>query len=330
MIFWYLTTNEITKMLRKRRFLVILVILFALMLVFSYGEQQTASALAHQLGSSDWHVRLQQELTNDVNHLHSPILPAGEKAAIQANIQVGQYELNQNINPFAPGAPSFMRTFMDEGITLLVPLFVIVIAADMVSSEMSGGTIKVLLTRGVSRGKVLAGKLVALFILVAMLVGTVAVSAYTISGIFFGYKGFGLPVFIGFRTTATGFVDLLHVHAIALWKSLLMTYGFGYFACLCIACLAFMVSTLVRSTAFSMGIMMAALIAGTLLSVLATNWNVAKYLPMANLHLSGYLNGSPPPVVGMTFSFSILVLTVWSLLSIGIAFLVFTKRDMMG
>lgn len=330
MIFVHMITNEVTKMLRKRRFQVVLFILFALIAVFSYAEKQAANALVSQLGTGDWHVRLQEQVTHAINRLHSPFVSGAEKAGIQATISEGQYELAHNINPFAPGAPSFMKTFMDEGITLLIPMFVIVIASDMVSSEMSSGTIKMLLTRGVSRGKVLASKLIALVVLVAMLIGAVAVSSDLISGIFFGYQGWRLPVLMGFHTTATGYVNVGHVYTVPQWKYLFMTFGLGFFVCVCIACLAFMVSTLVRSTASSMGIMMAALISGTLLSALATSWTAAKYLPVVNLQLSGYLNGNPPPVVGMTFPFSLEVLGTWSILAIAVSFIVFVRRDVMG
>lgn len=325
-----MAVNEVTKMLKKRRFQVVLFILFALIAVFSYAEKQSADTLAQQLGTTDWHVRLQQQITNETNHLHSPFVSNAEKASIQATISEGEYELAHNVDPFAPGAPSFMKTFMDGGITLLIPMFVIVIASDMVSSEMSGGTIKMLLTRGVPRGKVLASKLVALALLVAMMIAALAIAAYAISGIFFGYQGWGLPVLMGFHTTATGYVNVGHVYTVPQWKYLYMTFGLGFFVCLCIAALAFMVSTLVQSTASSMGIMMAALISGTLLSSMATTWTAAKYLPVVNLQLSGYLNGNPPPVAGMTFPFSVIVLVISSILAIGVSFTVFVRRDVMG
>lgn len=330
MMFFHLVFNEMTKMLRKRRFQVVLGILVVLMAVFSYAEQQAAAILAHQLGTMDWHVRLQQQLTDATNRLQNPFLSAPEKASIQATISQGEYELKYNINPFTPGAPNFMKGFMDEGTSLLIPLFVIVIASDMVSSEMSGGTIKMLLTRGISRFKILSSKLTALFVLVALLMAAIAAASYGISGLFFGYRGFDFPVLMGLHSSSTGYVETQHVYTLPLWKYLLMTYGFGFFTSLAVACWSFMVSTLVRSTASSMGIMMAALIAGTLLTALASNWTLAKYLPVVNLQLSNYLNGSPPPVAGMNFPFSISVLTVWSLLALIISFLVFTQRDIMG
>ncbi|KPV44760.1 ABC transporter permease [Alicyclobacillus ferrooxydans] len=329
-MFWQLVSNEIVKMLRKRRFQVVMAILLVLMAVFSYAEHEAILVMVRQLGTTDWHVRLQQEITHDLNRLHNPFASAAEKAGIQATLAEAQYELSHNINPYAPGAPSFMHTFMDEGITLLIPLFVIVIASDMVSSEMSGGTIKMLLTRGVSRTRILASKLVALFLLVAMLFAAIAITSYVVSGAFFGYGGFGLPVIMGFQTSANGTVDISHVYTLPQWEYLLMTFGLGFFACLAVASLAFMVSTLVRSTASSMGIMMAGLIAGTLLTALASNWTLAKYLPVVNLQLMNYLNGTPPPVAGMTFAFSLGVLVIWSAAALVISFQVFARKDIMG
>lgn len=326
----HLISNEVIKMLRKRRFQVVLAILLALVAVFSYAEQQANHALAKQLGTTDWHIQLQQEITNDQNRLQSPFLSSADKAGIQATIQESQFELNHNINPYAPGAPSFMKTFMDEGIILLIPLFVVVIATDMVSSEFANGTIKVLLTRGVSRLMVIGSKFVALILLTAMLVGAIAIASYAVSGLFFGYAGFGLPILFGFHAQSNGYVDLSHVYTIPQWKYLLMTYGLGFYACVAVGCYSFLVSTLVRSTASGMGIMMAALIAGALLTSLASDWHAAKYLPVVNLPLSGYLNGSPPPIAGMTFTFSIWDLAITSVVSILFSFVVFVRRDVMS
>lgn len=330
MKFIHLVQNELTKMLKKRRFQVVLAILFVLMAVFSYAEHQASQQVTKQLGTADWHVHVQKQITHDANRLKSPFLTNTEKAVIKAQMSEFQYELNHNIDPYAPGAPSFMKTFMDEGSLLLIPMLVVVIASDMVSSEMSGGTIKVLLTRGVPRWQILASKLAALVLLTAMLIGAVGLSAYLVSGVFFGYRGFHLPIPMGFHTTANGTISVAQVYTIAQWKYLIMTYGLGFISSLAVAILSFMVSVLVRSTASSMGIMMAALISGTLLTSLASSWKTAKYLPVVNLQLSTYLNGSPPPVVGMNFSFSMVILAVWSIAALAVSFWVFTQRDILG
>ncbi|MNP73595.1 ABC-2 family transporter protein [compost metagenome] len=96
------------------------------------------------------------------------------------------------------------------------------------------------------------------------------------------------------------------------------------------AILAFMVSVLVRSTAASIVIMMAALIAGSILSNMASAWTSAKYLFMVNLGLTNYLAGTPAPIEGMTLGFSLAVLSIWGACSLVVSFLVFTKQDILN
>ena len=46
----------------------------------------------------------------------------------------------------APGAPTFVRAFIEQGITLFIPLLVMIVAIDIVSGERSDGTMKMLRT----------------------------------------------------------------------------------------------------------------------------------------------------------------------------------------
>jgi ABC-2 type transport system permease protein len=39
------------------------------------------------------------------------------------------------------------------------------------------------------------------------------------------------------------------------------------------------------------------------------------------------MNGNPPPIEGMTLSFSMLVLLVWWAIGLFVSFFVFTKKD---
>ena len=88
-----------------------------------------------------------------------------------------------------------------------------------------------------------------------------------------------------------------------------------------------MLSVLIRSTAAGMGVMLAALISGSILSSMVSSWESAKYLFMVNLNLTGYLSGVAPPIEGMTLLFSITVLTIWWLIALFVSFLVFTRQD---
>src|SRR5690606_15269802 len=107
-----------------------------------------------------------------------------------------------------------VRFFMNETVTMFIPLLVLGIASDIVSGERSGGTIKMLLTRPVSRWRILASKLIALVLFVSLIVVLTVGLAYLISGLVFGYEGWSFPVFTGFQIQGTE-VDTANVHAVS-------------------------------------------------------------------------------------------------------------------
>ncbi|MBC8922975.1 ABC transporter permease subunit, partial [Escherichia coli] len=96
-----------------------------------------------------------------------------------------QYYLDNDINPNAPGAPTFLKTFVENGISLLFPLFIMVIAADLISAETSAGTMKFLLTRPVKRWRILTSKYISMLLSISAIMVLSAVIAYLISGIVF-------------------------------------------------------------------------------------------------------------------------------------------------
>ncbi|GGE18816.1 ABC transporter permease [Marinithermofilum abyssi] len=330
MIDWVpLVYNELLKMAKKKRLLVVLLIVAVLIPVFTYAQYRTVQNTMEQLGTSDWRAVVQQQIIDNQNRLSSSRIPKEWKEFIQINIQQLQYYLDHDINPNAPGAPTFVRRFVEQAIALFLPLLVVVVASDIVSSEHSGGTIKLLLTRPVRRWKILWSKYLALILVVSLIVTATALLSYLISGLIFGYKGWDMPVITGFQEK-NGELITTNVHLIPQWQYILMAYGLAWFTCVAVATLSFMVSVLVRSTAASMGIMMAALISGSLLVQLAPSWTTLKYLAFTNLQLTDYLSGTPTMIEGMSLPFSLAVLGVWSLIALAIAFIVFQRRDVMG
>jgi len=244
-------------------------------------------------------------------------------------VQRLQFHLDHDVDPSAASGVTFAREFAENAIGLFLPLMVMVIAADLVSSEHAQGTIKLLLTRPVRRWKVLASKYAALSVYVTLTVLAAALLAYLISGAAFGYGGWRVPVLTGFAVTSAG-VDTTNVHAVEQWLYLLMTLGLVWFSCMVVGALGLMVSVLVRSTAAGMGVMLALLIAGSILANMASSWTQAKYFFMVNLNTVVYLSGQSPPIPGMTMTFSLIVLAVTALVSVVVSFGVFTRRDVMN
>jgi ABC-2 type transport system permease protein len=324
-----LVQNECIKMIKKRRFLVVILILAALIPIFTYAQMRVSQNQLKQFGTSDWRAEARQQVSDLTQRLNSPRVPEEYKQNLKVRVQLLQYYLDRDINPQAPNAVTFTRVFVQNSISLFVPLLVMVFAADIVSSEHSNGTIKLLLTRPVRRWKILMSKLIALILFVSLTVLALAVLCYAISGVVFGYGGWSVPTFVGFRI-AGNTVDTSLVRAVPQWLYLLMELGLVWAAGLVVAFMSLMLSVLIRSTAASMGTMLAIIIAGTILQNMVSSWESAKYLFMVNLRLTDYLDGSLPPIKGMTLGFSLSVLAVWSAAAIAVSFYHFTRKDILN
>jgi ABC-2 type transport system permease protein len=172
-------------------------------------------------------------------------------------------------------------------------------------------------------------KLIALVLFVSLSILALAALCYAISGIVFGYGGWTIPSFVGFRTVG-GSVDASLVHAVPGWLYLFMELGLAWCVGIVIAVISMMLSVLIRSTAASMGTMLAIIIAGTILQNMVSSWESAKYLFMVNLRLTDYLDGSLPPIKGMTLGFSLSVLAVWTAAAIAVSFFHFTRKDVLN
>jgi ABC-2 type transport system permease protein len=185
----------------------------------------------------------------------------------------------------------------------LCTIFTVIIAADSVAGEFSSGTIKLLLIRPASRSKILMSKYVATLLFAIALILILFISAFLISGIL---EGFG---HLGDGTAG-------HVLAI---------YGSSGIEMLLIVTLAFMLSTVFRSSSLSIGVALGLLFIGPLLVGLIAKYAWAKYYLFSNT-LSQYVNDSPM-IEGLTLQFSIGILLVYFLVFNLLSWVIFVKRD---
>ncbi|WP_249727629.1 ABC transporter permease, partial [Bacillus paralicheniformis] len=89
----------------------------------------------------------------------------------------------------APGAQPFVRAFIEQVITLFIPLLVMIVFIDIVSGERSDGTMKMLLTRPIRRWKILLSKYVTMLFFISLILLLVGLFSYILSGLVFGYSG---------------------------------------------------------------------------------------------------------------------------------------------
>jgi ABC-2 type transport system permease protein len=314
------------KIVRRKKLVYVGLIIAVLVSLFTYAQFKEIERRIERVGSIDWRTTLQQQIIDTQNRLTSSGISEEWKSQLQLRIQQQQYYLDHNINPMEQGAPTFTRTFAENSITLFLPLMVMVIAADLVSSERSAGTIKLLLTRPVKRWKILFSKYVALILSVSIIIFMYGLLSYIISGLVFGYKGWSAPILTGF-TSVAGELITSSAQMIPQWHYLFMEFSLVWFVSIVVGTITFMLSVLIRSTPVGMGVMLAALISGAILSNMVSSWESAKYFFMINLDLTAYLAGNAPPIEGMTLGFSLVVLSISGLVALLISFFVFIRQD---
>lgn len=321
-----LVYNEMVKLTGKRKLLVVSLIIGVLISVFTYAQYRQAEENRKRFGDVNWRIALGQQIASWENRIKNSRTSEETREELRIRVAQQRYYLQHNINPSEPGAPTFVRAFVERSIDLLLPLMMMVIAADLVSSEFSAGTIKALLTRSVKRWKILLSKYLALLLSISLILLLFGVLSIVISGAVFGFRGWNAPVLIGFSVN-DGLLDSSNVRQVTQWQYIWMELGLAWFVSAVVATVTFMLSVLVRSTAAVMGIMLSCLIAGTILSTMIESWESAKYLFVVNMKLIGYLTNAVPPVEGMSLGFSLAVLLAWGIAALAISFISFTRRD---
>ncbi|AGX06901.1 MULTISPECIES: ABC transporter permease [Bacillus] len=323
-----LVRNEVMKIASKKRLPVVILILIILVSMFTYAQYREIQEKIEKQGTLDWRVDLQQEIVDRQNRLASSGIQDEFREFLEFDLKQKQYYLDNDINPNYPGAPTFIRIFFSQGLTLVLPLFIIIIMADIVSGEYNDGTIKTLLSRPVRRWKILMAKWLTVLLYTSLLMAATVIVCYAVSGLILGYDGWTAPILTGFQVSATGEFSTEFIHTLPMWEYLLMTVGLAWVVTAVVGTISLMISVLVKNTATGIGAMMAVLIAGTLLSSIGSSWTSSKYLVNLNFDLINYLEGQAPPIEGMTLPFSLIILAVWTAACLAVAFWNFTQKDM--
>ena len=325
MLILRLVQNEMLKILRRRRFLVVMLILLSILSIVTYSQYRQL----RESQNRNWRAEIQQRVASYQNTLRRGRVNESWSRSIKAEVNRLQFYLDHDIQPDRPTSPIFVRTFANVAGFLLLPLLVGVLGSDIVSAENSEGTDKLLLTRPVRRWKVLTAKLITLWIFATLTLAGGALIAYAISAPVLPRGGWGAPTFTGFQLVR-GAVRLDAVRQLPLWKDTLIAYGLEWFALMSVASIALMLSVLFKSSAAAIGTMLASLIGGTILTRVSPDWTAGKYLFVSALPLADYYTGQPPPYDDMSMTFCILLLLGWAVGATIVAYTIFIRRDVFG
>lgn len=271
------------------------------------NEEQTAES------SSDW----KQVLTEETEMLKTErAASSGDRDFYDRHIAMNEYRLDHDIPPVNE---LDAWSFVNEMVPLInfIAIITITVAAGIVASEFSTGTIKLLLIRPVSRVKILLSKYVTIVLFsIGIVLFTFAVS-WIVGALLFGFGDAG-----PYLSYANGEV----IERTQLGNAL-FTYGISSIGLFMLTTMAFMISAAFRNSSLAIGISIFLLLMGSnITQILALKFEWAKYSLFANTNLMNYFDGQPL-FDDMTLSFSIVVLIAYFIIFNLIAFLFFVKRD---
>ena len=186
-----------------------------------------------------------------------------------------------------------------------VLLLTVIVAAGIVASEFSQGTIKMLLTRPVKRWKILLSKFltVNLFGIILMLIGYVV---YILLAMLLFESGSDLNWSVWSQSL----------------YMLLLSFGNVFVT----ATFAFTIGSVFRSSSLAIGLSLFIYFTGSTISALLSRYEVAKYLLFTHMDLTQFETGYML-IEDLTMPFSLVVLAVYIAIFLVISYTTFVKRD---
>ncbi|MGE6630594.1 ABC transporter permease [Bacillus sp. NPDC077027] len=269
------------------------------------------------LSTKEWKTELQ--IQNEVNKKELKETEfTYQKRNLEKQIAANEYRLKHDLPPKdALGSDAWTYVKSNVGLLQLVGVFVIIIAATIVSSEYKNGTIKLLLIRPPSRFKILMSKYITVQLYSLLLVAVLFIMSFILGAIFFGFN--------------SQFVDLAYHNGEISERSQVASMLYYYLASsaqfVVLGTLSFAISTVFRSEAISIAIsVLAYIVGGTVTSLLLFFFDWGKYLLFAN-DPAQYFMDEVPLAEGMSLGFSLIVISVYWLIFLGIAVFIFQKRE---
>lgn len=288
--------------------MVLLIVIVVLTGVLSHSDTNN--------NDDSWKTRASETIEHNKTELANPDIPENFKKQMREQSALQQYMLDHNYPPIDNTIWEGMLTA--SGLIIVVTLFTVIIAGDMVAGEFTWGTIKLLLIRPASRSKILLSKYLTTLIFAATLLVVLFITALIVNGFYYGFERLSLPHLI---VNAAGQVQeknmLFYVFA---------TYGLKLIELVMIVTLAFMISTVFRSASLAIGLSIFIMFAGQVITLLFLRYTWGKYFLFANTDLTPYLEGRPL-AEGMTFGFSITMLVCYFLLFNVLSWEIFRRRD---
>lgn len=204
-------------------------------------------------------------------------------------------------------------SFLISFLTLLT----IIVAGGIVAGEFTTGTIKLLLIRPVSRTKILAAKFLTTFIFAFLLILLLFILTFMMGLGIYGFGSLDSPVANNMNGELIEENHLLFIVGL---------YGLNSINLIIMTTLAFMISSVFRSSSLAIGLSIFLNFIGAQIAFVLMQYEWMKYFLFSHTDLTQHFYREPL-MDGLTLSFSIFILFIYFAIFISLSWIVFKKRD---
>ena len=261
----------------------------------------------------DWRAEEQSNISYSKEYLDDPSITKEEKVDMEQSIQISEYRLANDIPPLTmDSTESYLLeipTFM-----WLIMLFAVIVASTIVSSEFNKGTIKMLLTRPVSRANILTSKLLATLEFTILF----TIIAFALN-VLFAY------VLFDQTNGATLMMDNGQIVQQPIWSTLWRNIAFEAVMVLMSILFAFMISTVTRSSSLAIGITIFITMASSLIAAFFYEFKLIQFVWFTIMDLENIYEGNH--MLDVSLPFALTIQFIYAVIFLVISYMHFTKSD---
>lgn len=297
------------------------------------------------MSKGDWKEPLKKIISTQEEELNNiPEDDRSMKETIYTNLITNKYCLEHNIRPIM-GMDFSGFTLLDGFINtiggLLLAIIAAIIAGDIVSSEYTPPTLKILLTKPVSRIKVLLSKYFAAIIGTLSIVLVIELFVFLIGGAIYGFGNAMAPksmgtLFESFNNLVTGQSQIVPVfkstYLVPAINFLVLQLFYQLLFIIATISFCFMLSTIFKTSSLSTALSFIIPIVFSIISVIPYVKKIAPLLYMNYGNPATVVNGYIAQNLGYSFITpltSALILLLWIGITLTISIYNFKRKDLL-
>ena len=249
-------------------------------------------------------IQLDEKLLSDIES-ESVISPQNPEE-IKQSIEINKLLLEKNIEPIYTSVSmegfNFIKLLLNNPISIVIVILIIILSADVMSSEFDFNTYKLLFTQPISKMKILLSKVIAILIMVnSTLFGVITIS-FCVLGVVNGFGSINYPI----QFYNNNIIEYISIGEFILFEIVLFIIVTVF-----ISILSVTISSFSKSTSNSISTTIILVVSAYMISNKGFLSNLSHLNPFVYFDISNVLQGNLAISYGnvnINFKFGVLVL----------------------